>query len=127
VSDLEVHPLVLVVEDDPNVRSLIETLLSSEGYVVQTASDGLAGLVALRERRPALVLLDMMMPDLGGLQVLETLRGDEGLAGVPVIVITGRQESIPELRRALGPGNVFLKPFAVAELLAQVARVTGGP
>jgi CheY-like chemotaxis protein len=127
VSDLEVHPLVLVVEDDPNVRGLLETLLSSEGYVVETASDGLEGLEALRQRRPALVLLDMMMPDFGGVQVLETLRGDPALSGVPVIAVTGRQESIPGLRRELGPGNVFLKPFAVAELLAQVERVTGGP
>src|SRR3954451_11933957 len=59
---------VLVVEDDPSVRGLLHTLLSAEGYEVSTASDGLAGLVKATASKPALVLLDLMMPDLGGVR-----------------------------------------------------------
>jgi len=118
---------VLVVEDDPSVRGLLHTLLSAEGYDVATASDGLAGLVKATSTHPALVLLDLMMPDLGGVRVLEELREDPDLAGTPVIVVTGKVDAVPGIRALLGAGSVFVKPFAVAELLTRVAEVTGGP
>jgi DNA-binding response OmpR family regulator len=118
---------VLVVEDDPSVRGLLQTLLSAEGYEVVTASDGLAGLVKATATHPALVLLDLMMPDLGGVRVLEELRDDPELADIPVIVVTGKVDAVPGMRTVLGEDNVFLKPFAVAELLTRVADVTGGP
>ena len=118
---------VLVVEDDPSVRGLLQTLLSAEGYQVATASDGLAGLVKASSQPPALVLLDLMMPDLGGVRVLEQMREDPQLAQVPVIVVTGKLDAIESMRELLGEDNVFLKPFAVGELLARVDNVTGGP
>jgi len=118
---------VLVVEDDPSVRGLLHTLLSADGYDVSTASDGLAGLVKTASTRPALVLLDLMMPDLGGVRVLEELRTDSELSGIPVIVVTGRVDAVPGMRDLVGEDSVFVKPFAVAELLARVAAVTGGP
>ena len=118
---------VLVVEDDPSVRGLLHTLLSAEGYEVATASDGLAGLVKATASHPALVLLDLMMPDLGGVRVLEELRDDPELADIPVIVVTGKIDAVPGMRALLGEDNVFVKPFAVAELLTRVGDVTGGP
>jgi DNA-binding response OmpR family regulator len=118
---------VLVVEDDPSVRGLLQTLLSAEGYDVVTASDGLAGLVKATSSKPSLVLLDLMMPDLGGVRVLEEMREDPELSDVPVIVVTGKIDAIPSMRQLLGEENVFLKPFAVGELLSRVAEVTGGP
>jgi len=118
---------VLVVEDDPSVRGLLQTLLSAEGYEVVTASDGLAGLVKATSNHPSLVLLDLMMPDLGGVRVLEEMRDDPELADIPVIVVTGKIDAIPSMRELLGEENVFLKPFAVGELLSRVAEVTGGP
>ena len=118
---------VLVVEDDPSVRGLLQTLLSAEGYDVTTASDGLAGLVKATSAPPALVLLDLMMPDLGGVRVLEEMREDPELAGIPVIVVTGKVDAVPGMRALLGDDNVFVKPFAVAELLTRVGDVTGGP
>ena len=105
---------VLVVEDDPSVRGLLHTLLTAEGYEVSTASDGL-------------ILLDLMMPDLGGVRVLEELRDDPELDETPVVVVTGQVDAVPGMRRVLGDDNVFVKPFAVAELLARVATITGGP
>jgi DNA-binding response OmpR family regulator len=118
---------VLVVEDDPSVRGLLQTLLAAEGYEVVTASDGLAGLVKATSNHPSLVLLDLMMPDLGGVRVLEEMRDDPELADIPVIVVTGKIDAIPSMRQLLGEENVFLKPFAVGELLSRVAEVTGGP
>ena len=118
---------ILVVEDDPSVRGLLQTLLSAEGYDVATASDGLAGLVKATSSPPSLVLLDLMMPDLGGVRVLEEMRDDPELADIPVIVVTGKIDAVPGMRDLLGEDNVFLKPFAVGELLGRVAEVTGGP
>jgi len=118
---------ILVVEDDPSVRGLLQTLLSAEGYDVVTASDGLAGLVKATSSPPALVLLDLMMPDLGGVRVLEEMRDDPELADIPVIVVSGKVDAVPGMRTLLGDDNVFLKPFAVGELLARVGEVVGGP
>lgn len=120
-------PHVLVVEDDPNVRGLLETLLKAEGYIVTTASDGLAGLVKMATDRPALILLDLMMPDLGGVRVLEEMRGDPVLADVPVVVVTGKVDAVGQLRDVLGEDSVFLKPFVVEQLLDRIAEITGGP
>jgi CheY-like chemotaxis protein len=102
-------------------------LLSSEGYDVATASDGTGGLVKAAIRKPALVVLDLVMPDLGGARVLEELRLDPALSDVPVIVVTGKVEALPALRDELGEHNVFAKPFSVTDLLDRVAVVTGGP
>lgn len=118
---------VLVVEDDPSVRGLLHTLLTAEGYDVSTASDGLAGLVKAAQTLPDLILLDLMMPDLGGVRVLEELREDPELDETPVVVVTGQVDAVPGMRRVLGDDNVFVKPFGVAELLARVASITGGP
>ena len=118
---------VLVVEDDPNVRGLLQTLLEVEGYAVVTASDGMDGLGQAAASSPGLVLLDLVMPDLGGVRVLERLRDDPVLSQIPVIVVTGHEDAMPGVRAQLGADNVFLKPFAVAELLARIGAVTGGP
>ena len=118
---------VLVVEDDPSVRGLLQTLLSAEGYDVSTASDGLAGLVKAASTAPELILLDLMMPDLGGGRVLDELRSDPRFVDTPVLVVTGQQDAVPDMRELVGAANVFLKPFAVADLLYRVSEITGGP
>lgn len=120
-------PRVLVVEDDPSVRGLLQTLLVSEGYDVSTASDGLAALVKAAAVQPQVVLLDLMMPDLSGQRVLEEMRGDPALADVPVVVVTGQQDAVAAMVETLGRENVFLKPFGVRALLDRVRAVTGGP
>lgn len=120
-------PQVLIVEDDPSVRGLLESLLQGEGYSVATASDGIGGLIKVAASRPSLILLDVMMPDLGGVRVLEELEADETTADIPVIIVTGKMEAVPALEAKLGADNVIPKPFAVAQLLARIAEVTGGP
>jgi two-component system OmpR family response regulator len=127
VSGQDASTHVLVVEDDPSVRGLLESLLQGEGYAVDTASDGIGGLIKVAAHRPALILLDVMMPDLGGVRVLEELQADPSTADIPVIVVTGKLDAVPALGAKLGADNVIPKPFAVAQLLARVAEVTGGP
>lgn len=117
---------VLVVEDDPSVRSLLDILLTGEGYDVQTASDGTEALQLAATQAPELILLDVMMPDVDGLGVLEKLRSETAFADIAIVVVTGTVDLVPELRERLGEDHVFVKPFIVADLLDRVAAVVGG-
>jgi DNA-binding response OmpR family regulator len=116
-------PLVLVVEDDKGVRDLIDTVLTSEGFEVRTARDGLEGLLKLRMLKPAALVLDIMMPDVGGLRVLDELAEDH--ADVPVIVVTGKPQAAEESRKRLGADNVFDKPFDLDDFVNRVRIVAG--
>ncbi len=117
------RPLVLVVEDDRSVRELMETILAGEGFEVRTARDGLEGLLKLRMLRPAALVLDIMMPDVGGLRVLDQLATEH--AEVPVIVVTGKPQAADEARRRLGTDNVFDKPFDLDEFVTRLREVAG--
>ncbi|MGH3665931.1 MAG: response regulator transcription factor [Egibacteraceae bacterium] len=114
-------PLVLVVEDDRGVRQLMEAIIETEGYEVRTAADGLEGLLKLRMLRPAALVLDIMMPDVGGLRVLDELQTEH--ADIPVIVVTGKPQAAEEARRRLGPENVFDKPFDLDAFLSRLKAV----
>ena len=116
-------PLVLVVEDDKGVRDLIETVLTSEGFEVKTARDGLEGLLKLRMLNPAALVLDIMMPDVGGLRVLDELAEEH--EDVPVIVVTGKPQAAEESRKRLGPENVFDKPFDLDDFVNRIRAVAG--
>jgi DNA-binding response OmpR family regulator len=118
---------VLVIEDDPSISLGLRINLESEGYEVATAEDGEAGLGLLREDKPDLVILDVMLPKLNGFQVLQTVRG-EGLM-MPIIILsarTGEMEKVTGLE--LGAEDYVAKPFSLAELLARVrAALRRGP
>ena len=121
---VEKEPLVLVVEDDKGVRELMETILISEGFDVRTARDGLEGLLKLKMMRPAVLVLDIMMPDVGGLRVLDELATEH--ADVPVIVVTGKPQAADEARQRLGSHNVFDKPFDLDTFVNRVREVAAG-
>ncbi len=118
---------ILVVEDDPSVRGLLQTLLEAEGYAVTTASDGLDGLGQAAASSPGLVLLDLVMPDLGGARVLERLREDPVLSQIPVIVVTGHEDALSEVRSQLGRGETIEDTARVLSRYvdAIVIRTTG--
>lgn len=116
-------PSVLIVEDDRAVRDLLASLLAVEGLAVHTARDGLEGLLKAQVHRPAAIVLDIMMPDVGGLRVLDQLADEH--AEVPVIVVTGKPEAADEARARLGPENVFSKPFEIDDVLARILAVVG--
>jgi len=111
--------LVLVVEDDAAVRRSVERALSYEGYQVTTAGDGMAGLLAVADKAPDLVVLDVMMPVLDGLAVCRRLRdaGDR----TPILMLTARHELDDRVAGLdAGADDYLVKPFALQELLARV-------
>lgn len=115
---------ILVVEDDPGIRQGIADFLAFEGYAVDVAVNGEEALAYLRDRRPSLVVLDLVMPVMNGPQLLEHLRR-EGLArDVPVAVMTAAMPGAS----SLPPADAYLsKPFDLEELLAVVGRHAGPP
>lgn len=116
-------PTVLIVEDDQGVRDLLATVLGAAGLAVQTARDGLEGLLKLRMYPVAALVLDIMMPDVGGLRVLDQLADEH--ADVPVIVVTGKPDAAAEVRKRLDSAFVFDKPFDVDALVSTVRKVVG--
>jgi DNA-binding response OmpR family regulator len=120
---------ILVVDDDDDIRSLLKTLLTRAGYEVDEATDGRAALRRLYEAPPALVLLDVSMPELDGYETLERMRD---LSDVPVIMLTARAEELERVRGlSAGADDYVVKPFGRQELLARVQailrRTRGGP
>lgn len=110
---------VLVIEDDPAIAMGLRINLEKEGYVVRVEGDGESGLDAARSDRPELVILDVMLPNKNGFEVLQTLR-HEGFA-MPVIVLSARTGEIDKVTGLeLGAEDYVAKPFSLAELLARV-------
>jgi DNA-binding response OmpR family regulator len=120
-------PRILVVDDDEDIRSLLRELLDRAGYRVEEAPNGRAALRQLFETPPALVLLDVSMPELDGYQTLERIRD---LSDVPVIMLTARSQELERVRGlASGADDYVSKPFGRQELLARIQallRRTGG-
>ncbi len=110
---------VLVVEDDASLRLGLEKTLRSEGYRVRVASTGSDGLESALTERPDLVLLDLMLPNMNGFEVLKELRARD--AELPVIILTAKGSEEDKVRGlALGADDYVVKPFGVMELLARV-------
>jgi two-component system alkaline phosphatase synthesis response regulator PhoP len=121
---------ILLVEDEPDMVLGLKDNFEFEGYEVVTAGDGAAGLEKARREKPDLVILDIMLPKLSGLEVCRTLRS-EGV-GVPILMLTARgQETDKVAGLELGADDYVTKPFSIKELLARVKailrRVEGSP
>lgn len=113
---------VLVVEDDPNISKGLERSLQFEGFTVRVAPDGQRGLELAVDRKPDVILLDVMLPKLNGFEVLRELRR----LGIdaPVIMLTAKGEEIDVVRGLdLGADDYITKPFALSELMARVRAV----
>lgn len=114
-------PLVLVVDDEPMVREVVSRYLEREGYDVETAADGQEAATLLEKRSPDLVILDLMIPQVGGLDLLREIRRDGGL---PVIVLTAKgDEGDRVLGLEMGADDYVVKPFSPRELAARVRSV----
>ena len=120
---------ILVVEDDVHVVGMLRELLYQEGFAVETAADGLAGLLTLRSVDADAVLLDVMMPDVDGVRLLEQVLDEHaGSLPVPILVITGSPDGARRCRALLGEDVVFTKPFDPTELIARLrARLREAP
>jgi len=116
---------VIYIEDEQEMIDLVGLILSRKGYVVTGAIGGRDGLDKVRQKRPDLVLLDLMMPDMDGWEVFQQMKADENLRQIPVIVITAKAQSIDKVLglHIARVDDYISKPFSPQELLESVEKV----
>jgi CheY-like chemotaxis protein len=112
-------PSILVVEDHDGARKMLQELLAAEGFFVRTAAHGGEALRQLRQHKPDLIVLDLLLPWISGMEVLATIRGDADFAEVPVVVTTGTSTMQQDLH-AYEPVVVMRKPLDHDSLVATV-------
>ncbi len=117
-------PRILVVEDDEDIQMLLYTVLTRDGYAVETAANGAIGLSVLAGFAPDLILLDMAMPDMDGLTFLSRRAGMTEYRDIPVIVVSARDTNKDVMAAIeLGADSYVTKPFDNAVLLTNVRRL----
>ena len=115
---------VLVIEDEPDLRSTLEFNLKSENYKVTTASDGGSALAEISKNIPDLILLDLMLPDMSGLEICKKIRGESFSDKVSIIMLTAKGEEVDRVVGfELGADDYVVKPFSVRELMLRVSSI----
>jgi DNA-binding response OmpR family regulator len=115
---------VLLVDDDPVILKLLQVNFEMEGYSVLTANDGVEGLEKARAERPDVVILDIMMPRMDGLEVTRELKGDDATKEMPILLLSAKaQASDIQLGRDVGADDYLTKPFDPLELLERVSEI----
>jgi DNA-binding response OmpR family regulator len=115
---------VLIVEDEPDIRELVVHHLKRDGYLVSAASSGEEALRQVQAAAPDLVLLDLMMPEMDGLEVCRRLRQDPATVSLPIVMLTAKGDEVDRvLGLEIGADDYIVKPFSPKELLARVRAV----
>ncbi|MGH9091068.1 MAG: response regulator [Acidimicrobiales bacterium] len=119
---------LLIVDDEDGVRSLVRVTLESDNYKILEASDGSEALIVAREHHPDLVLLDVMLPDLSGIELCRQLKGDPAMSSTSIVMLTARaqQTDLGEAEDA-GADGYFTKPFSPIALMQKVETILGPP
>jgi len=113
--------VVLVVDDELATRRMVRTVLEKEGYEVLDAEDGQEALTLLKVHLPSLVVLDIMMPGMDGLEVCKTVREDARMASVPIIMLSAKSKVVDKVKGlSQGADDYMIKPFAAPELVARI-------
>ena len=121
---MAVRRTILVVEDEKDIRELVRFHLEQEGYAVREAETGEAALAQIAKERPALLVLDLMLPSTDGLEVCRRLRVAEATQGLPIIMLTAKAAEVDRvLGLELGADDYVTKPFSPRELVARVRAV----
>ena len=118
--------LILVVDDDEDIRDLVTYILNGSGFQVVTAIDGSSALIEIGKRKPDLILLDVMLSDFSGLEVLKLIRNSQeaGVRQIPVLMLSAMSErSNPAVEQILGVTEFLAKPFQSADLLKRVTTI----
>ncbi len=118
---------ILVIEDDKFLRELLVSKLAAEGYAITTAIDGKEALASLEAEVPDLILLDLILPDLSGFEILEKIRAKEGWKTVPIIVLSNldQKEDIDKAH-TLGANDFMIKAnFSLNEIIARIKKIKG--
>lgn len=117
-------PVVVAADDDPTTTAIVRAVVTQNGMTCHMGSDGKMALELVRRHRPAVVILDVNMPHLDGLQVLSSIRQDPEIASTPVVMLTSVQQEADVVRAfALGADDYVVKPFNPMELLARLKRI----
>lgn len=115
---------ILVVDDEDNIRELLKFSLEKNGFVVKEASDGEQALMVLSNYIPDLIILDLMLPKIDGLEICRRIKSNSNTAGIPIIMLTARAEEIDKvLGLELGADDYITKPFSPREVVARVKAV----
>jgi DNA-binding response OmpR family regulator len=118
---------VLIAEDEPNLVESLSFILSREGYEVSAVFDGDAVLERMRSDRPAVLILDVMLPGRTGFEVLKLIKTDPSLCGTPVMVLTAKgQERDRRTAEELGADAFVTKPFSNQDVVDRIKRLAGG-
>lgn len=114
-------PLILAVDDEPNIMELLKFNLSKEGYRFIGVTNGLDAIKTVNEEKPDLIILDIMLPEMDGYDVLRAIKENKASAGIPVIMLSAKDEIIDKvLGLELGADDYVTKPFSPREILARV-------
>jgi DNA-binding response OmpR family regulator len=120
-------PTVLIADDEPNILISLEFLMKREGHAVLLARDGDEALTMIRNNKPALVLLDVMMPKKNGFEVCQAVRADDSLAGVKILMLTAKGRDTDRAQGlGVGADAYMTKPFSTQALAAKVREMLAG-
>ena len=122
------QPVVLVVDDSPTVRKIVQLTLQREHIRVVTAGDGLSALAAVADEQPDLILLDIMLPRMDGYNICQVIRKNMAYRDLPIIMLSGKDGLFDKMRGKLaGSSEYITKPFDSAELVQAVKRYLESP
>ena len=115
---------ILVADDEPDMLNLVAANLRAAGFDVIPAEDGPAAIAATRTQGPELIVLDLMLPGMSGLEVCRTLKGDPATAGIPIVMLTAKAEEVDRIvGLELGADDYVTKPFSPRELVLRVKSI----
>lgn len=117
-------PKILIIDDEIHIVELIKFNLENSGYEVDVSYDGLDGYLKIKQDKPNLVLLDWMLPNISGIDMIKKIRSDESLSNIPVIMLTAKNMERDKIEGLeLGADDYITKPFSIKELLARISSV----
>ena len=117
-------PLVLVADDDTDIRELLADRLERAGYSVIQAGDGISALELIRQATPRLALLDVSMPLLSGLEVLQVMKSDSQMSEIPVVLLTGKSnDDEVTTGREMGAADYVVKPFSSKDIVLLIKKL----
>ncbi len=121
-------PSILIVDDEDDVVGLLQLVFETNGFVARTASNGKAAVASAYDDPPDVILLDVMMPEMDGWQVLKILKGDERTRGIPVAMLSARAERRDKMIGLQEGAEAYIaKPFSPAEVVREVQQLLGRP
>jgi DNA-binding response OmpR family regulator len=121
------EPMLLVVDDEPEINKLVARIFEKRGYRVNTALDGAEALASVKRDRPDLIMLDLNLPKIDGWEVCRQLKSDPATKAIPIIMLTAAHANVDDAQIGLGLGadEYVAKPFVKAVLLHNVERLLG--